>query len=47
LVDTQIAAYQEIETQKARTVVDAETAAMQKFADVGIAEYWEKLAQET
>lgn len=47
LVDTQVAAYQEIETQKARTVVDAETAAMQKFADVGIAEYWEKLAQET
>ena len=46
-VDTEVAKYLEVETHKARTALDAETQAMRKFAEEGMHQYWDGLAQSS
>ena len=46
-VDIDVAAYREIETQKARTLVEADTEANQSWAETILSVYWNDLAQST
>ena len=46
-IDTDVAAYKEVEMQKARTAVETEANSQQKWADAILAGYWEHLAQTT
>ena len=46
-VDTDISAYLEVETQKARTLVEADTEAHRKWAEASLSTYWDGLAQCT
>lgn len=46
-IDTDVAAYKEMEMQKARTAVETEANSQQKWADAILAGYWEHLAQTT
>lgn len=46
-IDTDVAAYKEVEMQKARTAVETEANSQQKWADAILAGYWKHLAQTT
>ena len=46
-IDTDVAAYKEVEMQKARTAIATEANSQQKWADAILAGYWEHLAQTT
>ena len=46
-VDTDVAAYREVEMQKARTAVDADTQANRAWAEACLTTYWDELAQST
>ena len=46
-IDTDVAAYKELEMQKARTAVHADTEANQKWAEATLSTYWDGLAQTT
>ena len=46
-IDTDVAAYKEVEMQKARTAVHADTQAEQKWAEATLSTYWDGLAQTT
>lgn len=46
-IDTDVAAYKEVEICKARTAVETETNAQQQWADTILTGYWEHLAQTT
>ena len=46
-IDTDIAAYKEVEMCKVRTAIETEANSQQKWADAILAGYWEHLAQTT
>ena len=46
-IDTDVAAYKEVEMQKARTAVHADTEANQKWAEATLSTYWDGLARST
>lgn len=47
LVEVEVAAYRDIEMQKARTAVESETEANKKWAASSLTIYWDELAQST
>ena len=46
-IQVEVDAYREVEMQKARTAVDAETEANRKWAEATLSTYWDGLAQTT
>ena len=46
-VDKDVEAYRELEMQKARTAINADTEANQKWAEASLSAYWDGLAQST
>ena len=46
-VDTDVAAYREVEMEKARTAGDADTQANREWAEASLTTYWDDLAQTT
>ena len=46
-VDTDINAYRDVEMQKARTAIQSQTSAEEKWAEEALSTYWDSLARET
>ena len=46
-VDDDVKAYRDLEMQKARTAINADTEANQKWAEASLRSYWDELAQST